>query len=282
MHYGARYYDPYLNRWIQPDTIVPDQANPQSLNRFSYVRNNSLKYIDPSGHREIDCNPGTLGCDANGRQITPDDLTSYLARALTTHGKDPRLKRVADGMNPEMTYMTLSGDGGLAWLGMRLGRRGVAYTQFLELEGPYAEWDIKQKILKDLGPGIILCGEACDWYDYSTPGNIHFGYVAGLAGVNHEIAAAAGGLEELRDNWSQGKPHPYCPWCDNPQDQAAVDFGYYLAGKYPNGIAVADLRKELTVSWTSQFQRPVDPTFRPPYPAAPGVNHYGPDRFNWP
>ena len=31
--YNARYYDPYLNRWIRPDTIVPDPANPQSLNR---------------------------------------------------------------------------------------------------------------------------------------------------------------------------------------------------------------------------------------------------------
>jgi len=36
MYYGARFYDPYLNRWIQPDTIIPDPGNPQSLNRYSY------------------------------------------------------------------------------------------------------------------------------------------------------------------------------------------------------------------------------------------------------
>ena len=34
-----------------PDTIVPDLANPQSYNRYSYVNNNPLKYRDPSGHR---------------------------------------------------------------------------------------------------------------------------------------------------------------------------------------------------------------------------------------
>jgi RHS repeat-associated protein len=51
--YNARYYDPYLNRWIQPDSIIPDPANPQSLNRYSYVRNNPLRYTDPSGQCEV-------------------------------------------------------------------------------------------------------------------------------------------------------------------------------------------------------------------------------------
>ena len=283
---GARWYDPALGRWLSPDTIVPDFANPQSLNRFSYVRNNPLKFVDPSGHREIECDPGTPGCDRNGRQITPYDLTSYLAAAMTAHGEDARLEHIADGINPEMGYMTLGGDGGLAWLGYGAGRGGGAYTQFLGLEGPYAEWDIKQKILQELRQGVILCGEVCDWYDYSTPGNIHFGYMAGLAGINHDIAAVAGGAEEQKDLVSEGKGlHPeYCKGlaCDNPQDQAAVDFGYSLAGKYPNGITAADLRKELTVSWTSQFQRPIDPSFQPPYPASPGINYYGPNHFNWP
>ena len=48
--YGARFYSPYLNRWIQPDTIVPDPANPQTLNRYAYVNNNPVRYTDPSGH----------------------------------------------------------------------------------------------------------------------------------------------------------------------------------------------------------------------------------------
>jgi len=47
---GARRYDPYLNQWIQPDTIIPEIGNPLDLNRYSYVRFNPLKYIDPSGH----------------------------------------------------------------------------------------------------------------------------------------------------------------------------------------------------------------------------------------
>jgi RHS repeat-associated protein len=51
--YGARWYDSYLNRWIQPDSIVPDPHNPADWDRYSYVRNNPLKYIDKDGHIPI-------------------------------------------------------------------------------------------------------------------------------------------------------------------------------------------------------------------------------------
>ena len=50
MYYGARYYSPFLRRFVQPDSIIPDIYDPQSLNRYAYVRNNPLKYTDPDGH----------------------------------------------------------------------------------------------------------------------------------------------------------------------------------------------------------------------------------------
>ncbi len=49
-YYGARYYDPEVARFVQADPIVPSPGNPQTLNRYSYVNNNPLKYVDPSGH----------------------------------------------------------------------------------------------------------------------------------------------------------------------------------------------------------------------------------------
>jgi RHS repeat-associated protein len=52
-YYNARYYDPEIGRFIQADTIVPNPANPQSLNRYSYVLNNPLKYTDPTGHENF-------------------------------------------------------------------------------------------------------------------------------------------------------------------------------------------------------------------------------------
>jgi len=49
-YYGARYYDPEIGRFITPDTIVQAPYDPQTLNRYSYCRNNPINYIDPSGH----------------------------------------------------------------------------------------------------------------------------------------------------------------------------------------------------------------------------------------
>ena len=46
---GARWYDPALGRWLSPDTLVPDSANPQSFNRYAWVLDNPLRYRDPTG-----------------------------------------------------------------------------------------------------------------------------------------------------------------------------------------------------------------------------------------
>jgi len=53
-NYNARLYDPFIGRFISPDTIVPDTYNPQSLNRYSYCLNNPIIYTDPSGHTYAD------------------------------------------------------------------------------------------------------------------------------------------------------------------------------------------------------------------------------------
>jgi len=79
--YNARYYDPTLGRFISADTVVPEPGNPQSLNRYAYVRNNPLKYTDPSGHfttcnengqcvdngYSVD-NPAFISCEADERR----------------------------------------------------------------------------------------------------------------------------------------------------------------------------------------------------------------------
>jgi RHS repeat-associated protein len=53
MYYGARYYEPVLGRFTTPDSIVPNLYDPQSLNRYSYVRNNPVRLVDPTGHQSV-------------------------------------------------------------------------------------------------------------------------------------------------------------------------------------------------------------------------------------
>jgi len=89
MFYNARYMSPLLGRFVSADTIVPGAGNSQALNRYSYVYNSPLNYIDPSGHDPCtgvagtyvpDCGvDGWTGPKGNGQY----DLTGYLAQAMT-------------------------------------------------------------------------------------------------------------------------------------------------------------------------------------------------------
>jgi|FLOH01.1.fsa_nt_gi RHS repeat-associated protein len=52
LYYGARYYNPVTGRFITADTVKGTQADILSQNRYSYVQNNPLKYVDPTGNQE--------------------------------------------------------------------------------------------------------------------------------------------------------------------------------------------------------------------------------------
>ncbi|MFZ2617752.1 MAG: RHS repeat-associated core domain-containing protein, partial [Anaerolineae bacterium] len=52
--YQSRWYDPLIGRFLAADTIVPQPQNPQNLNRYSYVGNQPLRFVDPSGHAGVD------------------------------------------------------------------------------------------------------------------------------------------------------------------------------------------------------------------------------------
>jgi RHS repeat-associated protein len=49
-YFGARYYDPVIGRFVQPDLVIPSPFNPQAYDRYAYCYDNPLKYFDPDGH----------------------------------------------------------------------------------------------------------------------------------------------------------------------------------------------------------------------------------------
>lgn len=49
----ARYYNPYTGRFISEDSYWGEDANPLSLNLYTYAYNNPIMYVDPSGHIPI-------------------------------------------------------------------------------------------------------------------------------------------------------------------------------------------------------------------------------------
>jgi RHS repeat-associated protein len=89
-YYNARWYDGYLNRWAQPDPIIPDPYNTSDWDRYSYVRNNPVGYIDPTGHGP--CTNGRTDCinphnSAPGIDRPSESLENQNARAQITYNK---------------------------------------------------------------------------------------------------------------------------------------------------------------------------------------------------
>jgi RHS repeat-associated protein len=83
-NFEARYFGSSMGRFMSPDPMGGDTKDPQSLNRYAYVRNNPLKLTDPTGlNFNLSCTgPDTATCqgglqgttttttDANGNQTS--------------------------------------------------------------------------------------------------------------------------------------------------------------------------------------------------------------------
>jgi RHS repeat-associated protein len=96
LYYQARFYVPGIGRFASADTIVPNPANPQSYNRYSYVLNSPINLTDPSGHNPLCNGDGSIcsdGADDVGRisprqqpkqPLPPKNLITHLPIAKDT------------------------------------------------------------------------------------------------------------------------------------------------------------------------------------------------------
>ena len=108
-NYGARYYSPEIGRFVSADSLIPHYDNPQSYNRYSYVLNNPVKLLDPTGHVDVsvdssghvstdfgktattqmstDHEGGHDGSGAVGGQPDSKDLAGFIGDVLGKIGK---------------------------------------------------------------------------------------------------------------------------------------------------------------------------------------------------
>ena len=170
----ARYYDPYLNQFIQRDPIVPDYSNPQNLNAYSYVRNNPVNLTDPSG-----LSPITPPEPPNHR-----DLTYWLYNELHKNANGYYTQRIKSLLNSPSAVNK---------------ERAIAGWIFLVKDK--AKWDFKHKIRNELQTESVLLrhGTGYRWYEYSIPGNIHFGFVGRAAGFSGSALHLGAGFAEVTD-----------------------------------------------------------------------------------
>jgi RHS repeat-associated protein len=84
-HMNGRVEDAILGRFLSPDPHIPDPTNAQSYNRYSYVNNNPLTYIDPTGFSSVCAtrDDGNIECKVTS-EPTPRDAPPDLPDPILT------------------------------------------------------------------------------------------------------------------------------------------------------------------------------------------------------
>jgi RHS repeat-associated protein len=86
-NFGARYNSTSIGRFMTPDPLGGEKIDPQTLNRYSYVRNNPTNLIDPTG---------LYTCKDQADCKSKQDVAFEKARQQDLKSKDANVMRAAN------------------------------------------------------------------------------------------------------------------------------------------------------------------------------------------
>lgn len=160
----ARYYDPSIGRFINEDTYEGDIKNPLSLNLYTYVHNNPLTNVDPTGHYCI---------SADGNNSHGGTCSS----STSTYVDDKYMKG-----QPIITNGTLYGS---------LGQKTVMVSK------PYNYWSnnpYHSESTADAMDRIISDNNQSNWMKPALDGVAEIIATFATAGITAEVKAATSGF----------------------------------------------------------------------------------------
>ena len=138
----ARYYNPVLCRFIQPDSVW--DTGPQGLNRYSYCLNNPFKYTDPSGHMYInEGGSGTGAVNGNSGNACQATASSGITASITIENT------VTSGINPFTNISTTGSDLISEWNNFS-ALAGIP-ALFLDIQNPYKSFKLFSHIHQSTG-----------------------------------------------------------------------------------------------------------------------------------
>jgi RHS repeat-associated protein len=86
----ARYYGDGLPRFVSADTLDGVTSDPQSWNRYTYVRNNPLRLVDPDGQKDVSAIDETtkIAIEAGAKSTAKYLARRFIGRAIDIPGID--------------------------------------------------------------------------------------------------------------------------------------------------------------------------------------------------
>jgi RHS repeat-associated protein len=123
-YYNARYYNAHIMHFTQPDDVIPNQYDPQTLNRYAYARNNPLVYTDPTGH--------FFGIDDALEVLF---VTAVVIPVVEEIATNPEVDIVAEEAGGEISSAVEGGVAELGNVGGKLSEKASSLTEDLPISG---------------------------------------------------------------------------------------------------------------------------------------------------
>jgi len=206
----GRVYDPRLGRFLSPDPYVQDPTYSQSLNRYSYVWNNPLRYTDPTGYRTWWDNFKAWG--KKHKQAVVTGVTIVVAAAVTIG--------TAGTASPLLLAAIAGGAGGFAGgvagslidgeknvfnilgNGLLNGAIGAAAGYVGGLAG---QWAVKGGISIVTGAGYNIASPVLEGAITGFLGGVGGGFAGGfVAGFGSALLSGADINKALEAGWKTG------------------------------------------------------------------------------
>ena len=243
--YQSRAYDPEIGRFVSPDVVVPEPGNPQALNRYSYVYNNPLKFVDPSGHSAEWFNQQWRDdfWDDHKRQPTGLDIAyRYASMDATSRGQDwsvehwasqlPPVPAAPEGVdiNANILYTEST---------LMLGLVSSVTGNPLSMLTPYADW------FNRIREGGKWDYKRINLEKFEEFGNFNFGATGAALGIPEEVLLKGAASVQILDLRASGEGNfsllpggGVAPYGDERKDAAAIKAGiaYYHAHRARRAI----------------------------------------------
>lgn len=223
IHMNGRVYDPAIGRMLSADSTVPDAGSAVGFNRYAYVFNNPLRYVDPTGYEPVDT-PDMEEVVVEGFQGGEPEYTADSVLLLFIGGSELYFLTVQELVDIAAVSKVSKGELVKATKGVHKskklvdGVRRVVGSRKIEIPAQKGDVQVRATHLSErkarLGMGMTVteaevnlakASQLVDEYLINNPDAMPEGLVRGLTfEYVHEIHPTAGAVQRMLPNPALG------------------------------------------------------------------------------